>query len=68
MTEFVVAGFWLVVSAIWVYRDASGRDWSGTTAKPWGWAIAVLLLWLVMFPIYLLARRKHPPLSPSPPS
>lgn len=43
-----------VLSALWVYRDASRRQ----VARPGRWALGVLLFWLPLLPAYLLARRR----------
>ena len=54
----------VIVSAIWVYMDArelgaGTYDLGGwADAQPWRWAVSVLLLWLIMFPLYLLTRPK----------
>jgi len=56
------------VCAIWVYSDAQKRDWNGDgfANKPWKWAIGVLLLWIIAFPVYLLRRGKRPLLTETP--
>jgi hypothetical protein len=52
----------LVPSAVWVYRDASKRDWTSNKIanKPWQWAFAVFAVWIIAVPLYLLLRRRRP--------
>jgi hypothetical protein len=47
-------------SAVWVRFDASGRDWSSDrfANSPAKWVIGCLLLWLVVFPAYLIKRGR----------
>ena len=55
---------WIVVlaTAIWVAADASHRDWSMHWAAhgPVGWFFLTLLLWIIFFPVYLVARGSVP--------
>ena len=55
----VVAVLVLATSA-WVAHDASRRDWSESSFanRPWKWVVGSLLLWIVVFPLYLLQRGK----------
>lgn len=49
-------------SAVWVFADASSRGLvrgeGFLDMGPTGWAFAVLLLWLVTFPLYLSTRSR----------
>jgi hypothetical protein len=49
----------MVGSTIWIGFDASKRDWNegSSTAV---WVIGSLLLWIVVFPLYLVKRRRVP--------
>jgi hypothetical protein len=47
----------VVVSTIWVWADASGRDWSATGGSTVGWVLGCLFLWIVFFPLYLARRN-----------
>jgi hypothetical protein len=57
----------VVVSDVWVawdakHRQAGGRDVVArvgpvTLDRPEHWVIVCLLLWIVAFPLYLVARR-----------
>jgi hypothetical protein len=49
----------IVGTTIWIGIDASQREWSdgsGTAA----WVLGALLLWIVVFPYYLVRRSKAP--------
>jgi hypothetical protein len=57
----------IIATSIWVYFDAKkiGVKKSGEKAQtgkgalnmgPLGWAICSLLLWIIMFPLYLIKR------------
>jgi len=52
----------VVATTIWVGFDAQARDFShnslgsGTSQ----WVLGTLLLWLIVFPIYLVARGRVP--------
>lgn len=52
----------LVVSAVWVYWDATSHGIGKVPGKRWfnqsagSWSIVVLLLWIVGFPTYVLKR------------
>jgi hypothetical protein len=52
----------VVASAIWVGFDAQARDFSNNSfaSGAWQWAIGTLLLWLIVFPVYLVARERAP--------
>lgn len=45
----------LAVSALWVYRDAKSRGMNGAGL----WALGVILLWIVFFPLYFFRRKPH---------
>ena len=47
-------------SASWVGYDASQRDWSRSSFanRPWKWVLGTVLLWIVVFPLYLIQRGK----------
>jgi hypothetical protein len=57
---------WLVIigTTIWVGVDASKRDWTGNSfaKSPAVWVVGCLLIWIVAFPVYLVARS-HAPLK-----
>jgi hypothetical protein len=53
----------IVGTTVWVGIDASQRDWSHNSFanRPWKWVLGSLLLWIVVFPLYLVQRGKaHP--------
>ena len=52
----------VVATSAWVGVDASGREWrEGSFAdKPWKWVLGSLLLWIIVFPVYLLKRGAAP--------
>jgi hypothetical protein len=52
----------VVGSTLWVAVDAYGRDWSANrfADKPWLWIVGCLLLWVVVFPVYLVQRGRVP--------
>ena len=52
----------VVGTTVWVAVDANGRDWTGNSfaSSPAIWAIGNLLAWIIIFPVYLVARRKAP--------
>lgn len=55
--------FFIVVgSAIWVGVDASKRDWRNDrfATKTAYWVLGTLLLWLLIFPTYLIHRSRVP--------
>src|SRR3954468_13040545 len=68
----------VVGSTIWVGFDAQARDFSNNAlaSGTWQWVLGTLLLWVIVFPIYLVARGRVPlkvpgtpaPSAPSPPS
>lgn len=49
-------------TSVWVAYDASERDWSRSSFanRPWKWVVGSLLLWIVVFPVYLVQRDKAP--------
>jgi hypothetical protein len=65
----MISLFCLVVvsTTIWVAVDASGRDWSGNSfaSGPGVWALGTLLAWIIVFPIYLVARGRTPKQNPA---
>ena len=40
-----------------IKKDPSLKSF--TNMGPVGWALGCLLLWIIVFPIYLIERRKH---------
>jgi hypothetical protein len=50
-----VLGSLVVLSSVWVYRDAREKN----IPKPFRWSLGSFLLWIVVFPWYL-ARRRTP--------
>jgi Protein of unknown function (DUF2510) len=50
----------VVGTAIWVGFDAGGRDWTDDrfANRPWKWVLGCLLLWIVIFPMYLVRRNR----------
>jgi hypothetical protein len=57
------AGLLIVVLATaWVAFDSRNRDFSGHSFadRPWKWVVGTLLLWIVVFPLYLLRRNRFP--------
>jgi hypothetical protein len=50
-------------TSIWVAFDAGQRDWrsNGFANRPWKWVAGSLLLWIVVFPMYLVQRNKARP-------
>lgn len=60
----------LIVLAMdaWVYADARGRDRDGAPVvvalgsveitTPVAWLLGCVVLWIVFFPLYLVARRR----------
>ncbi|AQA03231.1 hypothetical protein BVC93_13290 [Mycobacterium sp. MS1601] len=57
----------MVISAVWVYRDATASAHRGRPIissvgsvqlkKPLVWSLAVLLLWEMCFPLYITSRN-----------
>jgi hypothetical protein len=45
----------MLVTIVWMVADArdKGRSWGSTL----GWALGAVLLWVVFFPSYLIARK-----------
>jgi peptidoglycan biosynthesis protein MviN/MurJ (putative lipid II flippase) len=54
----------IVATTIWLGVDASQRDWSASSfaKRPGLWIFGSLALWIVVFPVYLVARG-HAPLK-----
>lgn len=56
--------FFLVIlgTAVWVGVDANSRDWTGTPVadRTWKWVLGTLVLWVIVFPIYLMKRGDAP--------
>ena len=50
-----VLGALVVLSSLWVYRDAREKN----IPKPFRWGLGSILLWILIFPWYL-ARRRTP--------
>jgi hypothetical protein len=52
----------VIGTTIWVGIDASHRDFSRSsfTRSTVGWIAGSLLLWIVVFPVYLVQRKKAP--------
>jgi hypothetical protein len=50
----------VVGTTVWVGVDASKRDWSGSGGGAATWVVGCILLWIVVFPIYLVKRGKAP--------
>ena len=53
-SNFVLGGL-LVLSSVWVYRDAREKN----IPTPFRWTLGSILLWIIIFPWYL-ARRRNP--------
>jgi hypothetical protein len=47
-------------TTVWVVADANQRDWRGNrfADATWKWVLGCLLLWIVVFPIYLVQRTR----------
>ena len=52
----------IIATTVWLGVDASQRDWSQSSfAKSTGmWIFGSLALWIVVFPVYLVARGRVP--------
>jgi hypothetical protein len=48
----------VIGTSVWVGFDSRSRDWSHSSFadKPWQWVVGCLLLWIVVFPMYLVKR------------
>lgn len=44
----------LIISAAWVYSDAKDRN----SSSPILWAVGVIMLWIIFFPLYFIMRPK----------
>ena len=44
----------LIISAAWVYSDAKDRN----SSSPVLWAVGVIMLWIIFFPLYFIMRPK----------
>ena len=55
-------GIVIATTTLWVWADARGRDWSGDDLanRPWKWIVGSLCLWMLVFPLYLVRRRRAP--------
>lgn len=53
-SQFVLGGL-VVLSSVWVYRDAQAKN----IPTPFRWSLGSVLLWMIIFPWYL-ARRRTP--------
>jgi hypothetical protein len=49
----------VVGTTIWVGLDASKRDWRGGSGTA-TWVVGCILLWIVIFPIYIVKRGRAP--------
>jgi hypothetical protein len=51
-----------LIVVIWVAVDASKRDWSGHrfADRTWKWVLGSFMFTLIVFPIYLVHRRRVP--------
>jgi hypothetical protein len=56
---FVLLALVVIGTTIWVGIDASQREWSDGFS-PAAWVLGVLLLWILVFPYYLVRRGKAP--------
>ena len=54
--EMLIGVAFLFISAGWVYNNAKERG----SSSPGGWAIGVILLWIVFFPLYFFMRPSKP--------
>ena len=54
-----------LLNGLLVFDDARKRDWSESrfANKAWKWALGALLLWIIVTPLYLVHRRRHPTLA-----
>jgi hypothetical protein len=52
----------ILASTAWVAYDANQRDWSehGFANATWKWVVGSLILWIVVFPLYLVQRGRAP--------
>jgi hypothetical protein len=50
----------VIVTTVWVGIDASGRDYATNSgpSSTGGWLAGCLLLWIIFFPWYLVARSR----------
>jgi hypothetical protein len=55
-----------MVAALWVFFDSQKHGYS--IGKGLLWAIGVFFAMIVFLPLYLVARRRKPQMSPSPSS
>lgn len=67
MDQLIITSWCVLVAlTIWVFVDARSREWSRTGYRRWSptfWAVSVLMLWPVVLPMYLSARRRAHPRS-----
>lgn len=53
----IIVGVVVIGSAIWVYNNVKRYKAAGVNIMgPGGWSILVLLIWLPLFPIYLILK------------
>jgi Protein of unknown function (DUF2510) len=59
---FLIMFMVVVGTSIWLGFDAANHDWSEDSFanKPWKWVVGALLLWIVVFPLYLVKRGRVP--------
>jgi hypothetical protein len=52
----------MLVTTVWVGIDASQRDWTNNSFARSAivWVFGVVVMWLIVFPVYLVARNKAP--------
>jgi uncharacterized membrane protein YdcZ (DUF606 family) len=58
----LVFGFVTLATVVWLALDARQRDWTGNRFgnRTWQWVVGALFLWIVVFPMYLVQRRRVP--------
>jgi len=58
----------VLVTSVWVGFDARSRDWSDNSFAdaPWKWVVGSLVLWIVVFPLYLVKRGQAASASAAP--
>lgn len=61
----------VLISSLWVLIDAKKIGFKSGQLKglfgmgPWGWFFGCLFLWILVFPIYLIKRKKLKEISKS---
>lgn len=58
--EYLLPVALLLISAGWVYSNAKERG----SSSPGLWAVGVILLWIVFFPLYFFMRPSKQPPAP----